>query len=256
MNKINNPQERGTTMAKAAANTAGNSRLTRKQVAPPPPPPEVDEDQQYEDEDAPPEIEETQEELSAEDEGDAEAVAHAEVEAETDVEAEPATKAAPAAKHAANQQKATDFIEEQERLLIINADNLNEEFIQHSYRFFKASRNLVKAEAILRQQKDILTNLTAVIDQELRNSGDKVTQGFIETAIKGDVRYQAQSANINKAQMQASTYQSLVQALIHKKDMLIQLGAAIRAEWSSSPQINRTAQQDQPPIKNGKPTRL
>lgn len=251
MNSITT-QRKGYDMAGQTAKTATGKGLTRKAAAPPPIP---QAEEEYEEQ--PPEVEEApiddapaeEEYVDTPPEGDTQ---------EGDGEEEPPLEEeAPAPAAASNQAKTEDYMAQQERLLLINETNLQSEFVHQAAHYFKAAKNYYKAEAVLRQQKDILTDITSKKDADLRSTGEKVTEAYIDKAIKGDPQVQAQMAVINKATLQVGLHMANMHAWGHKKDMLIQVGVLQRAEWSGGPQVNKNStDQQRPAAINGRPTRL
>lgn len=246
--KNNITQRKGYDMAGQTAKTATGKSLTRKSVAPPPPPPEAEDE--FQEEEQPPEVEE--QEPAEEEYADTPPEGDSEGDEEAPAEEAPAPVAAKN-----NQARTEDYMAEQERLLVINETNLKGEFVHQAALYFKAAKNYYKAEAVLRQQKDILTDLTSRKDAEIRSSGEKVTEAYIDKAIKGDVQVQAQMAVINKATLQVGLHLANMHAWGHKKDMLIQVGVLERAEMSGGPQVNKNAAtQERPAVINNRPTRL
>lgn len=204
---------------------ASTTRMQRKVAAPPPPP--VDETEVHDDASEQPE------------------------------EAPEETGEASEQQGGGNERKLQAYLDKQAELLKVNELDLQSEFVVQAQRYFKAAINFHKAEAALQQQKNSLGVTEAQVDYELRSSGEKTTQGYIDTAIKGDPRIQAHRDKIVIANLQVGLHQACVRAWEHKKDMLMQSGMMARADLQNGLQVNKThPDQERPAVLNGRPTRL
>lgn len=153
--------------------------------------------------------------------------------------------------------KLQQYLDQQNDLLKINDVDLNDDFIVQPQRYFKAAMNFHKAEKQLQLEKLALEDLIAKKDSELRSSGEKTTEAYIDKAIKGDEGVQLQKRRIAEAELQVGLHQACMRAWEHKRDMLIQVGAVQRAEMSGQVQINKNGpDQERPKVKNGRATEL
>lgn len=153
--------------------------------------------------------------------------------------------------------KLQEYLDKQNELLKINDIDLNEDFVVQAQRYFRAAQNFHKAEKTLAVEKKNLDDIIAVKDSELRQSGEKTTEAYIDKALKGDPDVQAQKMRIIDAQLQVGLHQSCMRSWEHKRDMLIQVGAVHRAEMSGQVQINKNSpDQERPKTKNGRATEL
>lgn len=154
--------------------------------------------------------------------------------------------------------KLQEYLDGQYELLKINEEDLNEDFTTQAQKYFRAAMNFHKAEKQVQLEKQQLDVVIAAKDSELRNSGEKTTEAYIDKAIKGDEDVQAQKRRIMDAELQVGLHQACMRAWEHKRDMLIQVGAVQRAEMSGQVQINKTddSQQMKPKTKNGRATEL
>lgn len=91
-----------------------------------------------------------------------------------------------------------------------------------------------RAAERLEKAKAKLDLVEALVDNELRmeavNSGEKITEALVAKRIKLDGRYQAAQTKVIEARTLAGVTKDAMEALRHKRDMLIQVGADIREE--------------------------
>lgn len=154
-------------------------------------------------------------------------------------------------------EKLQAYLDSQTEKLKINEVELNDDFINQAPSYLRAALNFHKAERQLQIEKHALEAIVAAKDAELRASGEKTTESFIDKAIKGDDEYKAQKQRIIDAEFQVGCHQAVMRSWDHKRDMLIQVGAVQRAEMSGQVQINKTSpEQERPKTKNGRPTEL
>ena len=154
--------------------------------------------------------------------------------------------------------KLQEYLDEQEQLLRIDEENLNEDFVNQAPRYVRAAMNFHKAERQLQLEKQALEGLVAVKDAELRSSGEKTTEAYIDKAIKGDADVQNQKKRIIDAEYQVGLHQACMRGWDHKRDMLIQVGAVQRAEMAGQVQVNKSSPEQERPArtKNGRATEL
>lgn len=121
--------------------------------------------------------------------------------------------------------------------LFINRGDLNGEFVRHPERFGFYATCYEIAAAKENQYKVALERLYAVLDHEKRNglklSGIKATEKMVENEVITDDRYVALQDEHLTAQLDAAVLKSAMYAMQHRKDMLIQLGSAARAEFQA-----------------------
>lgn len=153
--------------------------------------------------------------------------------------------------------KLQEYSEAQLKKLRIDEENINEDFLSQAPSYVRAAMNFHKAERVVQLEKQTLEALVAAKDHELRQSGEKTTEAYIDKAIKGDIDVQAQKKRIIDAELQVGIHQSIMRGWDHKRDMLIQVGAVQRAEMAGQVQINKSNQdQDRPKTKNGRATEI
>jgi len=159
---------------------------------------------------------------------------------------------------ATNENKLAVYVGEQEKLLIVDEVNLNEDIIHQPARFTRAAINYHKAERQLQREKQNLDTLISMKDAEIRAGEVKTTESYIDKTIKGDADVQAQRRRIADAELQVGIHQSIMRGWDHKRDMLIQMGASIRADMAGQLQINKSHPDQERPqrTKNGRATEL
>lgn len=154
--------------------------------------------------------------------------------------------------------KLQEYLDKQYEALKINEEDLNEDFTTQAQKYFRAAMNFHKAEKQVQLEKQQLDVVIAAKDSELRSTGEKTTEAYIDKAIKGDEEVQAQKRRIMDAELQVGLHQACMRAWEHKRDMLIQVGAVQRAEMTGQVQINKTHPDQERPTKtkNGRATEL
>lgn len=71
---------------------------------------------------------------------------------------------------------------------------------------------------------------------------ERVTDSYVQSCIRRDPRWIAAQSELNKALANESRLKGIVKAVETKRDMLVSLGASIRAEINGNPVIRNTAQ--------------
>lgn len=129
--------------------------------------------------------------------------------------------------------------------LFVNRSDLNNEFVKHPERFAFYATCYELANVKVQQHEVALKRLYALIDHEKRselmNSGIKVTEKMIENSVVTDDRYVAFQEETIEAQKQAALLKVAMIAMTQRKDMLIQLGSAFRAEMQADLSVKAAA---------------
>lgn len=129
--------------------------------------------------------------------------------------------------------------------LFINRGDLNGEFMRHPERFAFYATCYELASIKVQQYETALKRLYALIDQEKRaeliNAGMKVTEKMVENTVITDDRYRALQDEALEAQQQCSVLKVAMIAMTQRKDMLIQLGSAFRAEMQADLSVKAAA---------------
>lgn len=129
--------------------------------------------------------------------------------------------------------------------LFVNRSDLNSEFIRHPERFAFYATCYEIAAAEENNHKVALERLYAVLDHEKRGelqmAGVKTTEKMVENSVITDPRYTAlQDAHL-QAQKNAAICKAAMNAMQHRRDMLIQLGSAARAEFNADVSLRAAA---------------
>ena len=135
--------------------------------------------------------------------------------------------------------KLDAYVEKQKVKLAINEIELNKDFQTQAPNYIDECKRYHKAQMIVKQQKERLSEMEAQKYFEYKNSAEKTTEAYLTQAIKNDEDVKRQKNLIIQAEYQASVYQSLVRSWEQKKDMLIQVGSNQRAEMAGQVQINK-----------------
>ena len=122
--------------------------------------------------------------------------------------------------------------------LEINESDLQSEYVRHATLFaFYATAY----EMAVRDEKQLdmeLDRLKAHLDAEGRNSAvsaalPKFTEKMAENYVVGNIRYKEKSEELIAAQYKAGILKAARDALVHRRDMLLQLGSTQRQEHAS-----------------------
>ena len=129
--------------------------------------------------------------------------------------------------------------------LYVNRSDLNSEFIRHPERFAFYATCYEIAAAKENNFKVNLERLYAILDYEKRGelsmSGVKTTEKMVENSVITDDRYVALQDAYMQTQKDASICKQAMNAMQHRKDMLIQLGSAARAEFNADVSMRAAA---------------
>lgn len=121
--------------------------------------------------------------------------------------------------------------------LRINMGNLNQDFADHAGKFAWYATAYELTESEVAKAKDALERLEAVLDyevrQELETHGVKVTEAKVKNTLVTRPEYVEQQEKLRKAQLNAGLAKASRDAMIHRKDMLVGLGANYRAEGNA-----------------------
>lgn len=101
--------------------------------------------------------------------------------------------------------------------------------------------NAIYSDAIdmLLTAKRKVEECEAELRREYRASADvKVTESYLDSCVALDPRYKILRESVDRAEVNKSRANGVVDAIRAKKEMLISLGAHIRAEMNGQPSIN------------------
>ena len=122
--------------------------------------------------------------------------------------------------------------------IIINDTDLNTEFIHQASKFNKFATTEAQAKAKLMNAKLRLEIVDAEITKKVREdftkSGVKATEKMVNSEVILSKEYQAAQKALIKASCDADIAKAAKEAFMQRKDMLIQLGSAKRAEMDHS----------------------
>ena len=127
--------------------------------------------------------------------------------------------------------------------LEINTMALSEEFTRQAklaaiYGF--ASDRAIHYEAQLKAE---LERVNALVDARTRGTFEATKRKFTEAMVKNtvitSVEYQAKFEEYQRAKLNAAYLKSAKEAIVHRKDMLVGLGANYRAELTVEPTIKQ-----------------
>ena len=129
--------------------------------------------------------------------------------------------------------------------LDINEGDLSSEFCKHAEKFaFYATAY----ELALRQDKKLHAKLDrqyAILDHSVRmegkSSGTKLTEKMVENSVITRPEYTELQEKLQEASEKTGLLKQDKDAMIHRRDMLIQLGATQRAEGASDIAMKATA---------------
>lgn len=129
--------------------------------------------------------------------------------------------------------------------LFIDRSDLNEAFVKHPERFAFYSTCYEIAAAHENQHKVALDRLYAILDHEKRGelqmAGVKTTEKMVENSVITDERYTALQEELLNAQKAAAVCKAAMFAMQHRRDMLVQLGSAARADLNADVSLKAIA---------------
>ena len=125
--------------------------------------------------------------------------------------------------------------------LHIDRFNLNEEFTKHSERFAWYATAYELAQSYENRLKVDLERLYALLDIKVRGTmtqqGMRITEKKVENAVITDNTYMDLMDRYQSAKEQTGVLKAARDAMYAKKDVLVSLGANIRAEMQSDPSL-------------------
>lgn len=125
--------------------------------------------------------------------------------------------------------------------LFVNRNDLSEAFAQHAERFAWYATCYELSQDKLARLEAELKRAYAVLDHEARGtlamSGVKTTEKMVENTVITDPRYIELQEEVFAAQKQVGLLKAARDAMIHRRDMLISMGATYRAEVRSDPSL-------------------
>ncbi len=129
--------------------------------------------------------------------------------------------------------------------LYVDRSDLNNAFIRHPERYAFYATCYEIAAAKENTYKVNLDRLYAILDHEKRGelqmAGVKTTEKMVENSVITDDRYVALQDEYLRASKDASICKAAMFAMQHRKDMLIQLGSAARAELNADVSLKAQA---------------
>lgn len=120
----------------------------------------------------------------------------------------------------------------------IDRTNLDEEFTTHAELYWFYARMAEEAKAVAETKKIVLEQVYAQTDSRKRqealllqakNPKWKYTEKMCEGEVKTDPKYREAQKIYQDAKLRAGQLDAAAKAFIHRKDMLVQLGASNRA---------------------------
>lgn len=120
------------------------------------------------------------------------------------------------------------------RLLEIDDDRLGEDLKNHSVMYGEFGVMLSKARADYEKKKLQLQVLEAELGERFRKSLPKVTERAVEEAIVRTPEWQEMKREVIEAKLEVDILSALVDAIEHKKDMLVSYLAWLRRKAEMS----------------------
>ena len=121
--------------------------------------------------------------------------------------------------------------------LRVNMGNLSEEFAEHADKFAwyaTAYELALDAELNLKAKLERLyAQVDYIVREEARQAGVKMTEKKVENSVITKPEYVSLQTQYLESKRNAGLLKSARDAMVHRKDMLIQLGANYRAEGVS-----------------------
>ncbi len=121
--------------------------------------------------------------------------------------------------------------------LFVNMGDINTDFAEHSRKFAWYATAYEICEAQVGKEKDALKNLEARLDfdarQDMEAAGVKATDKKVEATVLTQPSYVAQQSKYRRAELAAGLAKAARDAMMHRKDMLVGLGANYRAEGNA-----------------------
>lgn len=121
--------------------------------------------------------------------------------------------------------------------LNLRTKNVNECFMEHAELFAWYATAYELALDVEIRAKDALSRLYARVDAQARDAarsaGVKMTEKMVENTVITDPQYVAEQEKYLDAKRNTGLLKAAKDAMIHRRDMLIQMGATYRAEGLS-----------------------
>lgn len=121
--------------------------------------------------------------------------------------------------------------------VFINRGNLQEEFMRHAERFaFWGTAHELAVDIVNRlsaRLKRVYAELDAEKRQEFVLTATKSTEKMVENVVITDPRYIDAQEELFEAEKQAGLLKAARDAMMSRRDMLIQLGSTARAEYQA-----------------------
>lgn len=118
--------------------------------------------------------------------------------------------------------------------LFVNRNDLSSEYASHAERFAWYATCYELAQDKLARLEAELKRAYAIIDHEVRSNlllaGSKSTEKMVENSVITDMRYVQLQDEMFDAQKQVGLLKAARDAMIHRRDMLVSMGATYRAE--------------------------
>lgn len=122
---------------------------------------------------------------------------------------------------------------------MIEPDALDIEWIEQPRLYMKWAEISAKAEDRVKLTKEALEVTDAKIDNEIRSSGDKVTEVQIKAKISLDERHQKALQDYNDALYKSNLYSSAVRAMDHRKVALENMVRLMIGQYFAGPKDPR-----------------
>jgi hypothetical protein len=127
----------------------------------------------------------------------------------------------------------------------VNDGFLSGDFIDHPEKMHKWGSLYERALDVETRLKNELARMYAKVDHntrlELKSSGMKSTEKMVENTVITHPKYLEVLEEYHDAKLQTGLLKAAKDAMIHRRDMLIQLGASARAEGFSDISIREDA---------------
>ncbi len=128
--------------------------------------------------------------------------------------------------------------------VLINVGILNDEFAEHAAKFAWYATAFELCEAEVSKEKDKLSHMEACLDYQVRNEFTmaevKATEAKVHNQIITNPEYIKQQDLLREAEKNAGLAKAARDAMMHRKDMLVGLGANYRAEGQSDTSLRIT----------------
>ena len=123
--------------------------------------------------------------------------------------------------------------------LSIEPDALDIEWLEQPRLYMKWAEMSAKADDRAKLSKEALEVTDAKIDNEIRSSGEKVTENQIKARIASDERHQKALQDYNDALYKSNLYSSAVKAMEHRKAALENMVRLMIGQYFAGPKDPR-----------------